>query len=196
MWMDPAIAPQLRAFGLDSLESTADVVLATWADGRVAYVNAAWDHFATLNGAPSLAGDGPMGRNVFDVIAPELQAYYRSGWESVLATREVWRHRYECSSPSQFREYLMLSYPLLGPEPALLHVHSLVVAGPHDHPSMEPVEARYRNLDGIIVQCANCRRVRFVGEADRWDWVPEWVETIPDLPSHGVCGVCLEHYYR
>jgi len=75
MRMDPAIAPQLRAFGLESLESTADVVLATWADGRVAYVNAAWDYFAMQNGAPSLTGDWPMGRNVFDVIAPELQAH-------------------------------------------------------------------------------------------------------------------------
>lgn len=195
--LDPAIIPQLRAFGLDSLEQTAHVVLAVWADGRVAYVNPAWEQFALENGAaPSLQGEGPIGRNVFDLMAGDLAPFYRRGWQSMLAANEVWQHRYECSSPTEYREYVMLSYPLHGPDPAVLIVHSLVVSAQHDRLPCSPIDDLYRTTDGIIVQCANCRRVRAPGDLGRWDWVPEWVDEIPPMTSHGVCAVCLERYYR
>ena len=193
---DPEVLPQLRAFGLERLESTSDVALAAWQDGRLAYVNPAWVSFARENQAPQLAAAPPIGRDIYEVIAEQLRPFYRRGWEAVLAAHEVWPHRYECSTPELLREYLMLTYPLHGPPPALLQVHSLVVSAAHDREAVVPVEVAYRDLHGIITQCASCRRVQHPHSADRWDWVPEWVEQAPELTSHGVCGPCLEHYYR
>jgi hypothetical protein len=58
------------------------------------------------------------------------------------------------------------------------------------------VEGCYRDKNGFITMCSNCRRTRRVGCAPQiWDWVSAFVANPPDCVSHGICGLCLEYYY-
>ena len=54
----------------------------------------------------------------------------------------------------------------------------------------------YRDRDGTIVMCSNCRKTRRVGVApETWDWVAALVANQPAGVSHGLCKICLEYYY-
>jgi hypothetical protein len=85
------------------------------------------------------------------------------------------------------------------PSGVLVITHSLVREIPHIEGAHEPLEALYRDADGMIVQCANCRRARrFAATTDRpatWDWVPEWVAHVPRATSHGLCLSCFQFHY-
>ena len=49
--------------------------------------------------------------------------------------------------------------------------------------------------NGLICQCAHCRRVKDFREEERWDWVPDWVTKCPDNTSHTFCPTCFGFYY-
>jgi hypothetical protein len=60
----------------------------------------------------------------------------------------------------------------------------------------QAIEGLYRDERGLIVTCSSCRRVRRArpGVA-QWDWVPAYVERMPDGVSHGLCELCSRFYY-
>jgi hypothetical protein len=53
----------------------------------------------------------------------------------------------------------------------------------------------YRDKDGLVSMCANCRRTRRPGQTV-WDWIPAHVASIPIKTTHGLCGPCLLIYSR
>ncbi|MGE3856662.1 MAG: hypothetical protein AB7G21_06880 [Dehalococcoidia bacterium] len=180
---------------LVSIEDSPNVAYVIWPDGRLAYTNRAFRAFAEENGASALPTAWGLGRSVFDAMRGEIAAFYREHWSGIAKSGPPWEHTYECSSADEFRLFHMITFPLPGDLGLLLVVNSLAYAGPHSRPESRAVESRYRDADGIILQCANCRRVRALESDGAWHWVPAWVRQPPQDTSHGICSVCVGAYY-
>jgi hypothetical protein len=85
----------------------------------------------------------------------------------------------------------MQVYPVDG---QLLVVNALLVEAAHPGDPFPGIEGSYRNSDGILVMCSNCRRTKTNKPPARWDWVPEFVGSRPPQVSHGLCQPCYEYY--
>jgi hypothetical protein len=159
---------------------------------RLRSCNPAWDRFAKENSGEHLLRPMILGRPVFDFISGVLADYYRDLFARILESGVDWHQEYECSSPEVMRTFAMHIYPVHG---ELLIVNSIIVQGPHEGEAFPPVEARYRNVAGVLVMCSNCRRAK-AGSEERWDWVPGFVTSQPPKVSHGLCSLCYEFYIR
>ena len=161
-------------------------------DGTILWVNAAWREFARANdGDDVLRRFGP-GQSYFAGAGGPLRSFYEGVVQNALLTGEPFEQDYECSSAEVFRIYHLRVLPF-GVDGLLLE-HSLVVERPHEQEDHDAVEPCYRNASGMIVQCANCRRVRRA-EGDAWDWVRPWVSDLPTNTSHGICSACMGYYW-
>ena len=60
---------------------------------------------------------------------------------------------------------------------------------PSDKPEL------YTDANGLIHQCAHCRRVRTVTRQVRWDWVPAWVAQRPADVGYTLCPACAKDVY-
>ncbi len=172
-----------------SLEHVDDTSYLLSQDLRIVRVNAAWARFAEANGGHDMLAHWGRGAFVLDAIAGELRAFYRDLFEGVLATGERREHDYECSSDRVERLFRMVVFPVAAP--FLVITHSLRVERAHDRPEAAADEAAYRR-DGIISMCSSCRRVQSLGAAERWNWVPSWVVSMPHDVSHGLCPPCAQ----
>jgi hypothetical protein len=118
-------------------------------------------------------------------------------FERARASGEVVEHDYECSSPTQRRVFRMRIHPC--PSGGFVVVHSLLREAPPGDVACPPLDALYRDARGLVVQCANCRRVRQVAAqatpGAAWDWVPEYVARMPPQTSHAICRPCADFYY-
>lgn len=173
-----------------SLERGDDVTYVLSADLRVIRTNAAWERFARANGGAAFLATWRRGTPLLDVIPAPLQPFYVTSFER--AARDVvrWDHDYECSSPTEWRQFRMLAYPFDG---AFVVTHSLLVARPHDADGRSVADDYVS--DGIISMCSHCRRVRCRGAERRWDWVSQYVAQPPPRVSHGLCPACTRYYY-
>lgn len=161
---------------------------------RLTYCNPAWERFAVENGAPQLAGAEILGRCVLDSIGGELAAYYESLYTRALSTGEVQEQEFHCSSATRER-LMVMRVRRLSSVPALLTVCSTRVDRARSGLSRPALERVYRNGDGVIVMCGNCRRTLRAGNpVNTWDWVANFVEHLPPMVSHGLCALCLEYY--
>lgn len=192
-------APLDRAM-LDAHPAT---IVAVDASLNVRYVNRAWHRFAAENGGePAISRDWGIGVSLLRAIPAVLAPFYRQLF--TLALRPDDRrglhpltHEYECSSATRFRLHVMSIYPLRRTG-GLLLVHSLRVESPIEavpgiiegFPGPEYVAA-----DGLVRQCACCRRVRSERAADQWHWIRPWVLNGPEAVSHTLCPVCLALYF-
>jgi len=196
--MDPEFPPLLADYDLDALEAHAGPIFGVLADYRLAYLNPGWFRFAQDNGGePAISGDWPLGRSLLDCARGEVRRYIESMLGACLQSGEMWAHEYECSSASVHRLYHQVAYPL-GARQGLLIVNSLVIECPQDPIARPPQPAdasRYTDADGLITQCAHCRRVHNPEVPDRWDWVPDWVRQCPPNTSHTFCPTCLGFHY-
>lgn len=187
---------------LDAVERHAGTVYGMWPDSRLAYFNPAWEGFALENGGdPSIAAESYLGTSVLAITPEVLRPFYRECFHACLHPAENMRRpvqvRYQCSSAELFRELVMTLYRLKDAA-GLLAVHALVVECPHDPDERIPRDPDTRELmddDGLIHQCAHCRRVKNLTQPHRWDWVPRWVERVPRQSSHTLCHFCLQQYY-
>ncbi len=191
----------LRDFSLVEIEDHSGSVYGLWPDLTLAYLSPSWFAFSQQNdGHPAIADDWGVGRSVLDAIPQVLSEFYAKLYADALTHNPALRpatHTYECSSARQFRRFAMHLYPLRDAA-GLLIVNSLLVEAPCDiaaRPPHGPSLEAYQDHTGTIRQCAHCRRIQRVGEARRWDWVPEWVDTPPAAASHALCGICLDYYY-
>ena len=196
--MAPGFRALLRSHDLDDLEARTGAVYGTWPDFRLAYMNPAWFHFARDNGGePQISARWGLGRSLLDCAAGRVRKFLEAGLGACLESGEVWAHDYECSSASLFRRFHQVVYPL-GAAQGLLIVNACRIERPHD-PAARPAHAaeagEYTDDDGLISQCAHCRRVQHARDPGRWDWVPEWVRRCPYNTSHTFCPECLGHYY-
>lgn len=187
----------LTGFSRDDLEKHHDAIYGLWPDYRIAYVNPAWHRFAAENGGePAIGTRWSYGACILDAMSEVLVSFYESAYRRCLDTGERWEHQYECSSSVLHRRFQQIVYPLK--REGLLVVNSLVVEQRHDgedRKPRKPLEHQYRDENGLITQCAHCRRVENVHVKDRWDWIPEWVERFPAETSHSFCPTCLAFYY-
>jgi hypothetical protein len=163
---------------------------------EVTYCNRSWDCFAhEQGGSAAVLARNIVSRNLMEFVAPDLQSFYRELFAQARARGRPVGHDYECSSASVFRLYRMQIYPLQ-PGQGFVVENSLRVERPHDRVPVEPDDTLYKDSEGIIHACANCRRTRRTTNPAVWDWVPAYLESHELNISHGVCPMCLEFYYR
>jgi hypothetical protein len=183
----------LESFDFQSIENDGAVIYALDCDLHLVYCNAAWDAFAVSNGAPGLIRERQIGMPIMAVIPAPLREFYRRAFGNVLYTRAPWRFTYECSSPRAERHFHMIVNSTWRGD-GLIVVNSLISETPHNRPEATG-GAQYRNLSGIIIMCAHCRRVRTCREPARWDWVPDYVERMPRDITNSLCPTCKELHY-
>jgi hypothetical protein len=159
-------------------------------DLRILSCNRAWDDFALANNGAQACRERVAGRPLLDFISGDLCAFYEEGYLRTLTSQESWHHEYECPSPETFRSFRMTASAVPG---GLLVVHSRTVEHPHETIPCPPLESDYRDADGLMVMCSNCRRAQRNGTGE-WDWIPAFVARIPANVSHGLCQPCVACY--
>lgn len=190
MPIDPSFASRLTQEQIEACEAAADVVYGVDADGRLAFTNAVWDRFAHDNGGEALIAAWPLGRSVWESVPEVLGRFYRQGIERYAAGGEPWEHDYECSSPDERRLFHMRVLPVNGG--GLLVLNALRDVRPH----ADPVDtAPYVDADGLVHQCAHCRRVRVTAEPDSWRFVPALLARPHPKTSHSLCEPCFAWHY-
>jgi hypothetical protein len=176
------------------------------ARGVIRFVNEGWDRFARENGgAPRALGAAVIGTPWLDhVVGDEVRAHHArlleraragQGWGGVV-------HLGECNTPTEARLVVSrFERVLSGPkgEPVgIAAVYTVLTARPmaEVHPPVEADEAAYRRPDGLLVQCACCRRVQSPEDPGRWDLLPRLVELPARRVTHGLCDLCVRLYYH
>ncbi|MBC7962985.1 MAG: hypothetical protein H7Y05_08580 [Steroidobacteraceae bacterium] len=189
----------LNGFKLETLENDPNSIYGLSVGLALNYLNAGWFDFAKENqGEPAISERFVLGTYIGDAMSGSVRDYYLEAFQNVLQTGKVWHHDYECSSPEKFRIYHQSVYPLYNRQ-GLIIVNSLVKEHPLETDSRtpcQPIRNLYTQETGFITQCSNCRRVQLATRQDVWDWVPAWVEQMPENTSHGLCQICFEYYYE
>jgi len=204
--MDFVITPEFRvAIGekrLESLNQHPSSVYGLDANLNIAYLNPAWFQFAAENGGNQFNPDlWSLNRNIFDCIPNVLESFYRDLFESTLYEKEspliAKQASYECSSPELFRLFSMHLYAI--GSVGIIAINSLSVEEtqtPNLPAKGNAFDAsNYIDENGLLIQCANCRRVQRLDNPEQWDWIPKFIEQKHSHTSHGVCRPCMEHYY-
>ena len=177
------------AFSTVTLEQPDTTIAVIDPGAGILWVNPAWDRFARENGASErLDGYG----SYLDGISPPLREVYRRVFDRALRTGEVFEHDYECSSPDTLRRFHLRVLPI--ETRGLILEHSLIAESPHPGTAEAPIEARFLDENGRILQCSNCRRVR-IPVSYAWAWVPAWVAQAPPMMTHGICPSCIGFYW-
>ncbi|HBP86331.1 MAG TPA: hypothetical protein PKK23_18580 [Nitrospirales bacterium] len=200
----PSFRKILGSFNELNIETHSAPVYGLWKDLTLAYFNPAWFTFAKENhGEPAISSEWKLGRNVLESVTRHLKAFYADFFQACLEDgrnqSRPYQLVYECSSAETFRKYLMTLYALRRDE-GLLVVNALVQERPRGPSALkEPQEIRlsdiYSDKNGIIHQCAHCRKVKNVKHQNRWDWVSECVDTVPPNIRHDLCPFCFDYYY-
>jgi hypothetical protein len=150
--------PELTPFDAHAMEGD-DATICALDDGlRITYVNSAWREFARANGAPPNVATGAVGLALLAACPPDIRPFYEELFRRARAASAPVEHSYECSSPATFRRCRMRIFRC--DTDAFVVAHSLSQAMPHHRAESPATEQTYRNDDGIISQCTNCRRVR------------------------------------
>ena len=174
----------------EAVAQSSDTAFVLSDDWRILRVNDGYRSFAQDNGGAEVLGRWPVGARIDGVIPKELWPFYSEAFARVHATQQHWEHDYECSSAEVYRRMHMVVYPL-GPG-AVLVVSSPTIVREH---TQQPVPPALYERRGVLVTCSHCRRFRSPVEPSSWHWVPDYVRHPPQNVSHGLCPVCLEHYY-
>lgn len=194
----PGFGELLGPFDLEALARQPDTIYGLDADLRLAMFNPAWFAFADANGgAPAVARDWGLGRCVLEACPPVIREFYAQSLVTTLRQNQRWDHEYECSSPEMRRRMRLSAYPLRGGG-GLLLVNALVFEAPTADPATDRTTfdpAIYIDGQGIVHQCAHCRKVRRTSGPRHWDWVPELVAGPQVMVSHDLCDVCLDFYH-
>jgi len=187
---------------LDDLNSHPNSVYGLDSNLNISYLNPGWFEFAEDNGSNVFVSDEwSLGTNIFDCIPNVLESFYRDLYETTLsekgATVVPRQSEYECSSPELYRNFSMHLYPM--GKDGIVVVNSLIVEEPHKSRSVDGLiefeKKDYLDENGILHQCANCRRTQNLNTPERWDWIPIFIEKPYPKTSHGICSVCMQHYY-
>jgi len=196
MNVDPALEEVLTSasFGIRTLEATPDVVYVVDGHGRIKYCNAAWNAFATQNNGEHLERDRIVGRHCLQGVHDPLRNFYARIYSLVLRTQKPWAGDYECSSPTKYRVFHMLVFPLSRSH--LLIENSLFVERFHRRKEHVDGEGQYINRHGFVTMCAHCRRTEYRSSEGKreWHWLPGYLVTAPAPVTHGFCPTCISHY--
>lgn len=195
--IDPGFEACMAGHSLEELERHPAAVYGLWPDFRLAYFNPAWLEFAAANGGePDISRRWPIGAPIMPAISPVMRTFYELSYRVCLEAGTPWTHEFECSSDKVFRRYQQTVYPL-AEAAGLLVVNSLEQSKPLDAGDSTgdgAEKSAYRGDDGFVEQCANCRKVRYRLEPERWDWVPSWVRSTPRRVDFALCNACRGRY--
>lgn len=191
----PAFEPALACCDEDRIDDDDNVVFGLLPDLTIGYVNRAWFRSADDLHARRAIDAWALGAPLLDAITGPLRPFFEQRLRAVLAERRPWEHKYSCPTPVLERTFSMRVLPI-GREDVLglLVTNALVVAEPMDGVRNDAHD-RYRDPNGVVVQCGHCRRTRAADNADRWDFVAAFVREPPRGTSHGLCPPCLAHHF-
>jgi len=161
---------------------------------NLVYHNEAWDRFALENSAPELAGDAVLGVNILDVTDEDLRPFYTNAFNTATREQTIWEWVYECSSPEQFRKFLMRVHPI-EPDGWLLATNHILIQAEHAQGETGRRED-YVNADGQVRVCVHCRCSKRAAAPERWDFVPANLKRELDNVTHGLCPICKAYFYR
>jgi hypothetical protein len=187
----------LTGFNFIDIEIYPNTIFGLYPDFTLAYFNPAWFVFAAANGGePQISEKWSIGRSIFDAIPEDLSSFYMHLYKKALVTATISEHVYECSSSECLRKFHQIIYPVSGQ--ALLVVNSLVISMPIEKNSCTHLfsEEEYRDADGIMHQCAHCRRIKNIKQDSRWDWIGYFVKYPPEHTVHSLCSQCRGYYYQ
>lgn len=171
------------------LDASPSSMAAVLPSGSIAWVNRAWQRRAEEYG---LGSRGSVGASYFEAITPPLRAFYEGGFSEALTTATVFETDYECPSPVEQRTFRLRVLPLQAA--GWLVEHALMVARPAEAPIDPADESSYRNAQGMITQCSNCRRT-LQPSTKAWHWIPAWIAQPNPKLSHGLCPACAGFFW-
>ena len=193
--IEPEFEKLLKKFDLDHLYHSENSIFGLWPDLTLAFFNDGWFRFSRQNlGEPQISRDWPLGRSLCDAIPAVLSDFFNEGFLRCQTTGHPWAHDYDCSSPEVFRLMHQTVYPLKQ-ELGFLVVNSLLVEKPIEDSPGTLILDDYIDNNGIIHQCAKCRKVQNLQSESRWDMITFLIASPPPNISHGLCPVCLDYYY-
>ncbi|MBD3258215.1 hypothetical protein GF377_07255 [candidate division GN15 bacterium] len=160
-------------------------------DLRMVLLNPAYYNFARANNGSHILDQFGLGAPLLDAIEGGQRQFYEDLLRGAMAAQSVKHFDYECSSPTEYRVFRMIIYPVADGR-GLLTEHAVSTIAPHDRPGATFDPGAYVDSDGIVHLCGHCRRVRHLTH-DRWDWCPEAMNH-QDL-THGLCNLCLDFYH-
>lgn len=193
----------LRNFDLDTLDEHGATIYGLRHDLTFAYANASWTKFACDNDGAHYLTDPAwlLGKFILSFIAEPLRLFYETTFRDVVQTNTTAVHDYDCSTPNKVRFFHMDILPLKSPT---RRNRGLLIINSHAPPPKpfplrntvdEPDPDAYLTEDQLLVSCSHCRRFRRRDDPNTWDWLPNYLESPPAPVSHGLCEVCLDHYY-
>lgn len=187
----------LDKISFETIEKSKHSIYAVSKNFELIYFNPAWFEFAKQNnGEPNISKKFKIGTNLFDGIKGIVSEYYLDKYSKVLKTQKPWNHEYQCSSNTTYREFFQNVYPLKNGE-AILIVNSLKIEEPiKENIRHNKSKIFYEHDDGFIVQCCQCRKTQRANDNSTWDWVPSFVEKMPENVSHSICPICFDYYYK
>lgn len=191
---------KLKRFDFETLENSAHSIYALSKDLDIIYLNPAWVRFAKENDKrENTLKKFQIGTPILKGIKGEvIKKFYSQNYREVLENGSVWNLEYECSSNNVYRTFHQVTYPL-GNGEGLLIINSLLVKMPIENvekTTYEAISKRYTQPTGFITQCCNCRNCQRVEQPEIWDWVPDWVEQMPNNCSHSICSTCFDYYWK
>lgn len=194
--MDTRALPKLpKKIPVQALEECSHACFALTESLRFCYCNQAWDRFALENGAgPDVLAARVLHKPFLQFVPKDLVAHFRNLFRKARQSGRRQSQDYECSSPQLFRVFRMEIYPL-SPGSGFVIINSLRVVQSHSRAALDPDDANYRDKNGLIYMCANCRRTRRADNLAAWDWVPAYVQHPSRDMSHGLCHFCRDYYY-
>lgn len=196
--IDTTFKPLLAPHDAAALQGHEGTIFGLWHDLRLAYLNPAWFRFAADNGAgPRFTERWCIGTSFLDAMPYWLANFYREKYRTCLESGGIWCFQYECSNDRVERFVQQTVHPL-GNREGLLVINAVTVERPRVLASHAPAladESRYRHPDGFLHQCAHCRKVRYPGTANRWDWIPAWATRFPENTTHTFCPACFADYF-
>jgi hypothetical protein len=161
-------------------------------NGRIVWVNEAWNRFAAENAAEHLKEESVLGSRLWDFISdPETQQIYHLLHEKVLEEQRSLSFPFRCDGPA-LRRYLRME--MASPRQQVCRFHSVVVK----------LEARsevrlwkptVKRSDSFLRACSWCKKVD-VGQ-ESWQEVEDALcelelfnrSSLPQL-THTICPSC------
>jgi|GEM_PF-660654 len=192
--LDATFSGALTGLDLADIAASPDPTLVVDGDLLIRGYNQAYIDFAHANGLPAIEANFGVGTSLLAAFSEPARALYAQAYRNALDRQEVFHQSCECSSPSEYREYLLSAYPI-AKGIGLLLCHHLVAADPIPMSERRARSPEHLSPNDLIVQCCHCREVRNFQHENRWDWVPDLIKQMPTNVSHTFCPRCLDHYY-
>jgi hypothetical protein len=190
-----AIARGAVASSVAALDADPHVIFALSHELDLVYFNAAYLEFAAQNGGDP--GALTLGPTFLPAMTPAVQRHHEAQLLGALRTGTPWHLDYACPGGGKYREFHQIAYPSRYRD-GLIVVNSLKIEVPMSSQAgaRPPVEDAYRQRNGLITQCSNCRRTQRADGTAVWDWIPDWVDDMPPDTSHSICETCFGHYWK